>query len=87
VRKVSPVQGSDADADDDAAEDEFRYISLGAKNTAAMQAGERIIVMTPGGGGWGPVGKASEAERKQDPKESWKGGSVAGRQSEAEASS
>ncbi|KAF2773642.1 hypothetical protein EJ03DRAFT_387045 [Teratosphaeria nubilosa] len=33
----------------------YRYINMGGKNTAAMQAGERIIVMTPGGGGWGPV--------------------------------
>ncbi|KAI9836862.1 MAG: hypothetical protein M1819_001027 [Sarea resinae] len=33
--------------------DEFRLINLGGKNTAAMVCGERIIVMTPGGGGWG----------------------------------
>lgn len=32
-----------------------RYINLGAKNTASMTPGDRIIVMTPGGGGWGPV--------------------------------
>ncbi|EPQ63220.1 Bgt-5230 [Blumeria graminis f. sp. tritici] len=32
---------------------EERRINLGGKNTAAMQAGERIIIHTPGGGGWG----------------------------------
>lgn len=32
---------------------EERIINLGGKNTAEMGAGERIIIMTPGGGGWG----------------------------------
>jgi 5-oxoprolinase (ATP-hydrolysing) len=70
-------------------EDEgVRYISMGAKNTASMQPGERIIVMTPGGGGWGPPGKESESKQheRQDPKHGWRGGSVATRQAEAEAS-
>ena len=31
---------------------EYRYINLGAKNTASMRPGERIIIHTPGGGGW-----------------------------------
>lgn len=76
------------EGDDKEAEDEFRYINMGAKNTASMQPGERIIVSTPGGGGWGPVGKesASKQQHRQDPKQSWRGGSVAARQSEAEAS-
>ena len=58
------------------------------KNTASMQPGERIIVMTPGGGGWGPLGKESESKQheRQDPKHGWRGGSVAARQAEAEAS-
>ncbi|KAF2487447.1 Hydantoinase B/oxoprolinase-domain-containing protein [Neohortaea acidophila] len=67
-------------------ENEVRYINMGAKNTASMKPGERIIVMTPGGGGWGPVGKDSETKEKEDPKKNWKGGSVASRQAEAEAS-
>lgn len=37
-----------------------RRINLGGKNTAAMTPGERIIVNTPGGGGWGSVGKEKE---------------------------
>ena len=65
---------------------EYRHINLGGKNTAAMQAGERIIIMTPGGGGWGPVGKDSEHTNTQDPKHGWRGGSIASRQAEAEAS-
>lgn len=65
---------------------EYRYINLGAKNTAAMRPGERIIIHTPGGGGWGEEGEESKVERKEDPTAMWKKGSVAGRQSTAEAS-
>ncbi|GAB7344536.1 hypothetical protein MBLNU457_2362t1 [Dothideomycetes sp. NU457] len=73
---------------DQKAETEVRYINLGGKNTAAMKPGERIVVCTPGGGGWGPVGEESRANKGlwQDPKHGWKGGSVASRQAEAEAS-
>jgi len=66
--------------------EEYRYINMGGKNTAAMQAGERIIIMTPGGGGWGPVGKEDASRRRQDPRHGWKSGSIASRQAEAEAS-
>ncbi|KAF2173487.1 hypothetical protein M409DRAFT_15768 [Zasmidium cellare ATCC 36951] len=96
VRKVPKVKGSDADAKTNGVNgvtnghkeevQEYREISLGAKNSVPMQPGERIKVLTPGGGGCGPVGKKSEALRRQDPKQSWKGGSVASRQAEAEAS-
>lgn len=65
---------------------EYRYINLGGKNTASMQAGERIIIKTPGGGGWGKVGEESKAVKGADPKMAWRQGSVAMRQSEAEAS-
>ncbi|CAD0099444.1 unnamed protein product [Aureobasidium mustum] len=68
-------------------EQEVRYINLGGKNTAAFQPGERIIINTPGGGGWGPVGEESKASKLwSDPKSHWKGGSVAARQAEGEAS-
>ena len=30
-----------------------RTVNLGGKNTAMMDAGDRIVVMSPGGGGWG----------------------------------
>lgn len=30
-----------------------RIINLGGKNTAMMDAGDRIVVQSPGGGGWG----------------------------------
>ncbi|KAK5137126.1 hypothetical protein LTR08_000631 [Meristemomyces frigidus] len=69
-------------------EQEVRIVNLGGKNTASMQAGERIIIKTPGGGGWGPVGTASASGQsaRRDPKHNWRGGSVASRQAEAEAS-
>jgi 5-oxoprolinase (ATP-hydrolysing) len=61
---------------------EERRINLGGKNTASMQPGERIIICTPGGGGWG---KASEREseaapREKDPRHAWRGGSHASRE-------
>ncbi|KAF2102344.1 hypothetical protein NA57DRAFT_35089 [Rhizodiscina lignyota] len=65
---------------------EYRYINMGAKNTASMQPGERIIVQTPGGGGWGKVGEESKAVKSHDPKHAWRGGSIAERQATAEAS-
>jgi 5-oxoprolinase (ATP-hydrolysing) len=97
VRGVPKLEGSDADVNvngdkssssSSGDDKEVRYINLGGKNTASMQAGDRIIINTPGGGGWGPVGKESLSKQsaKKDPKLAWKGGSIAGRQSEAEAS-
>jgi 5-oxoprolinase (ATP-hydrolysing) len=60
---------------------EERRINLGGKNTALMKAGERIIICTPGGGGWGKVGDEKELRAKQvDPKHTWRGGSHASRE-------
>lgn len=60
---------------------EERHINMGGKNTAAMKAGERIIICTPGGGGWGKVGDRKEStEKARDPKHAWKGGSHASRE-------
>ena len=33
-----------------------RWVSLGGKNSVPMGRGERIVVITPGGGGWGVEG-------------------------------
>jgi len=64
---------------------EERWINLGGKNTAAMKAGERIIVCTPGGGGWGKVEdrRDTNGERERDPKHAWRGGSHASREETA----
>ena len=56
--------------------------NLGGKNTAAMKPGERIIICTPGGGGYGPIEesdeKAQKKQRKMHAKEQWRGtGSLA----------
>lgn len=64
----------------------MQYVNLGGKNTVSMQPGERIVIMTPGGGGWGKEGEESTGTREQDPKHAWKQGSVASREAEAEAS-
>ncbi|EEP76047.1 5-oxoprolinase [Uncinocarpus reesii 1704] len=65
---------------------EERYVNLGAKNTAEMQPGERIIVKTPGGGGWGKAGSEKAVRKDQDPRHAWKGGSLASRIETQEAS-
>ena len=67
-------------------EAEYRYINLGAKNTASMKPGERIIIHTPGGGGWGKEGEESRVQKKDNPTAAWRQGSVAQRQQTAEAS-
>jgi 5-oxoprolinase (ATP-hydrolysing) len=85
-KEVDPNSDAVKTAGKQEEEESFRYINLGAKNTAAMRPGERIIVHTPGGGGWGREGESERVDGKRDPKEGWKGGSVAGRQSTAEAS-
>jgi 5-oxoprolinase (ATP-hydrolysing) len=84
--KINDEEKESSDKKEEAKEIEYRHINMGGKNTASMQAGERIIVMTPGGGGWGKVGEESKAAKTKDPKHAWRQGSVALRQAEAEAS-
>ena len=54
VRKVLAGAGAGAGAGEGETFEE-RRVNLGGKNTADMKPGERIIVMTPGGGAWGAV--------------------------------
>ncbi|OCL08361.1 hypothetical protein AOQ84DRAFT_388907 [Glonium stellatum] len=88
VRKVGKVDPKSDAANGERRKDEqqYRYINLGGKNTASMKPGERIIINTPGGGGWGKEGEESKAVKKQDPTHAWRKGSVAQRQQTAEAS-
>lgn len=81
VRKVQKG-GRRADAE----EWEERRINLGGKNTASMAAGERIVVMTPGGGGWGKEGEVSKAVKVRDVQEGWRKGSLAARAETQESS-
>ncbi|PTB78372.1 hypothetical protein M440DRAFT_17917 [Trichoderma longibrachiatum ATCC 18648] len=75
-RSLRKLQGHE-----DAGQKEYeeRHINLGAKNTAAMDAGDRIIICTPGGGGWGKPGEASKERLRADLTESWRKGSGAAR--------
>ena len=68
---------------EDEVEYEERYINLGAKNSAPMKPGDRIIIRTPGGGGWGPVGQEKAHRTRVDPQESWRKGSHAAREDAA----
>lgn len=81
------LNGSTNKHEDDVVEDDVVYeerrINLGGKNTAAMKAGERIVVMTPGGGGYGdPQERNAEGmwHKDADPKHAWRGGSHASRE-------
>lgn len=65
---------------------EKRYINLGAKNSARMQARERIIIRTPGGGGWGQIGDQSQLLQEKDHRCAWRGGSIASNMATQEAS-
>ncbi|MCJ1405961.1 hypothetical protein MMC19_000026 [Ptychographa xylographoides] len=82
VRKVE--RGGKGEGREDIIE---RRVSLGGKNTAAMSAGERIIIMTPGGGGWGKVGGERNVKTRKDDTETWKKGSLAQRAEMWESSS
>ncbi|KAK4452425.1 5-oxoprolinase [Podospora aff. communis PSN243] len=59
---------------------EERSINLGAKNSAPMEKGDRVIICTPGGGGWGKIGEEKVAKVERDPTEGWKKGSHAARE-------
>ncbi|KAK4104194.1 putative oxysterol binding protein [Parathielavia hyrcaniae] len=75
--------GGDGEKDEEEAEYEERFINLGGKNSAPMEAGDRIIVCTPGGGGWGKVGEDKALGQAADPMQSWKKGSHAAREETA----
>lgn len=80
VRKVRSEGGDGKELIED------RYINLGGKNTASMQPGERIIVMTPGGGGWGRAGEESKVKKHKDEQAAWRRGSLASRMETQESS-
>jgi 5-oxoprolinase (ATP-hydrolysing) len=81
---VSSTGGQETEEEEEE-EWEERYINLGAKNSAPMQAGDRIIIMTPGGGAWGKEGEpkalaGGDTRQQVDAKHAWKKGSHAARE-------
>ncbi|KAM3472192.1 hypothetical protein MY5147_005423 [Beauveria neobassiana] len=82
-RSMQSVQGAtqqeQQEKEAQGVEYEERYINIGAKNSASMAAGDRIIINTPGGGGWGAAGEANKAKTRGDHTDSWKKGSGATR--------
>ncbi len=78
-------EGAEGGGDD---EYEERYINLGGKNSVPVKPGDRIIIHTPGGGGWGPPGRekalsAAAGGRKGDHTDAWRKGSHAAREDTA----
>ncbi|KAK1836325.1 Hydantoinase B/oxoprolinase-domain-containing protein [Podospora conica] len=55
-------------------------VSLGGKNSVEMGAGDRIVVMTPGGGAWGAEGREREVKAGTEAERGWKRGSLAARE-------
>ena len=45
---------------------EGRIISLGGKNTYSARRGDRLIIQTPGGGGYGSVKEIAEESKESD---------------------
>jgi 5-oxoprolinase (ATP-hydrolysing) len=48
---------------------EERTISLGGKNSAKMGRGDRVVICTPGGGGWGAKRESKAGNGKKGVKE------------------
>jgi len=86
IRRSAEADGADEGRRKAGEDATFREVNLGGKNTAAMRPGERIVIMTPGGGGWGKVGQESVARRERDHMHAWRKGSVAARMETAESS-
>ncbi|KAK6361411.1 hypothetical protein TWF730_005142 [Orbilia blumenaviensis] len=72
----------------------YKRINMGGKNTASMKPGDRIIICTPGGGGYGLKGSGTSTPRdpnkrprKIDPTLMWRGrGTLANRMATEESS-
>lgn len=81
-RSLKQLTSNGTKEDEAEAEPEYeeRYINLGAKNSAPMKAGDRIIINTPGGGGWGAVGAEKADRRKADPTHGWRKGTHGARE-------
>ncbi|CAK7245924.1 MAG: hypothetical protein STHCBS139747_007529 [Sporothrix thermara] len=84
LKRLESGSGADATGTSGTeAEMEEREINLGAKNSAAMSKGDRIIVCTPGGGGWGPAGKEKVLAAPADPQLGWRKGTHGAREDTA----
>ncbi|CBF78035.1 hypothetical protein AN8779.2 [Aspergillus nidulans FGSC A4] len=60
VKRVKGGEGNRAEA-----ADQWRWVNMGAKNMVRMQPGDRCVIHTPGGGGWGVPG-LSNGNSKED---------------------
>ncbi|KAL4760208.1 Hydantoinase B/oxoprolinase-domain-containing protein [Aspergillus foveolatus] len=60
---VKRVKGGEGNGVETA--DQWRWVNMGAKNMVRMQPGDRCVIHTPGGGGWGNSG-LSKGNSKED---------------------
>ncbi|KAH7026172.1 Hydantoinase B/oxoprolinase-domain-containing protein [Microdochium trichocladiopsis] len=85
VRRVRKENETSENGGDDDDEYDVRHINMGSKNSAPMNPGDRIIINTPGGGGWGKAGEAKRDKRfgQRDHTDSWRKGSHTNREDTA----
>lgn len=43
-----------------------RVVNMGGKNSVPMKAGDRVVIMTPGGGGYGPLSKEAAVQPRKE---------------------
>ncbi|KAL0068930.1 hypothetical protein AAF712_003923 [Marasmius tenuissimus] len=53
IKRLRKEDGDDVDEEGNATAEEAREINIGGKATVWMGKGDRLLVQTPGGGGWG----------------------------------
>ncbi len=58
-------------------EKKYTIINLGGSNQCTMTAGDRIIIQTPGGGGYGKAGESASTEQRDLPVQPRASGSLA----------
>lgn len=68
IKQLRTEDGDQPTESESGFQDEHRIISLGGKQTVKMGAHDRIMVITPGGGGWGTVGDGSAGLLEVDSK-------------------
>lgn len=67
----------DKDANGNPKKRKYTMINLGGGNQCIMAAGDRIIIQTPGGGGYGPAGQDVATEKRDLPQHPRATGSLA----------
>lgn len=66
-------------SEDKDGKEQYTVINLGGSNQCVMSPGDRIVIRTPGGGGYGPPGEKEAKVRTQSAPHARASGSLAAR--------